>query len=67
MHNLVDGSLEPKVPCDFNAYQSIEVRPAEDSDAKHLRKTKLYFFILDAQIDIQWKYDGYFPKLTSHD
>lgn len=48
MHNLVDGSLEPKVPCDFNAYQSSEVRPTEDSGIKQFWKIEMYLFILDA-------------------
>lgn len=67
MHNLADGSLQPKMPCDFNAYRSIEVRPTEDSDTKQFWKIELYLFFLDALIHIWWKYDDYFPKLTLRD
>lgn len=67
MHNLVDGSLEPKVPCDFNTYQTIEVRQTEDSDTKQFWRIELYLFILDAQIYISRIYDNYFLKLTLYD
>lgn len=67
MHNLVDGSLEPRVLCDFNEYQRVEIMPTEDWDTKQLWKIMIYLFILDDQMDSLWKYDDCFPKLTLHD
>lgn len=49
IHNLVDGSLELKVPCDFNAYQSIKVKPTENSHSKQFNRIKLCWLILEVQ------------------
>ena len=61
MHNLVDGS---KSTLWFQHIRDIEVRPTEDSDTKQFWKIKLYLLILAASIDINWKSDDYFQKLT---
>lgn len=47
--------------------RDVEVRPTEDSDTKQFWKIKLYLFILDAPIDVQWKFDDYFQKLPLHE